>query len=522
MFAGLRKKWRDQIGQTKTILGEKVREALASVVPITLIVLILCFTAAPVPTDVLLAFLVGAVLLIVGMGLFTLGADTAMLPIGERVGAQMTKSRKLWVVVCVSLLIGIIVTISEPDLQVLAGQVPGIPNAVLIGAVAVGVGIFLVIALLRILFQIPLNGLLIASYIVIFTLAAFAPKDFLAVAFDSGGVTTGPMTVPFIMAIGVGLSATRNDKNGSSDSFGLISFCSVGPVLMVLLLGIFYHPTGAAYNETTIPDVITMQDVIREFVHMIPDYAKEVLLSILPVIFVFLIFQLISRRYHKPQVIKMIIGLLYTIIGLILFLTGVNVGFAPVGSLLGSSLAGQPWKWILIPIGALIGYYIVKAEPAVQVLNRQVEDVTNGSISRDTMNLSLSIGVSASVALALLRVLTGLNIYWLLIPGYLIALILTRFVPKVFVGIAFDSGGVASGPMTSTFLLPLAMGACTAIGGNVVTDAFGVVAMVAMAPLIAVQVMGVSYNMKLKKASTPAAAIIGIDDNEILDFEEDF
>ena len=335
-------------------------------------------------------------------------------------------------------------------------------------------------------------------------------------------MTTGPMTVPFIMAIGVGLSATRNDKNGSSDSFGLISFCSVGPVLMVLLLGIFYHPTGAAYNETTIPDVITMQDVIREFVHMIPDYAKEVLLSILPVIFVFLIFQLISRRYHKPQVIKMIIGFLYTIIGLILFLTGVNVGFAPVGSLLGSSLAGQPWKWILIPIGALIGYYIVKAEPAVQVLNRQVEDVTNGSISRDTMNLSLSIGVSASVALALLRVLTGLNIYWLLIPGYLIALILTRFVPKVFVGIAFDSGGVASGPMTSTFLLPLAMGACTAIGGKVVTDAFGVVAMVAMAPLIAVQVMGVSYNMKLKKASTPAAAIIGIDDNEILDFEEDF
>lgn len=350
-----------------------------------------------------------------------------------------------------------------------------------------------------------------------------APADFIAVAFDSGGVTTGPMTVPFIMAIGVGLSATRNDKNGSSDSFGLISFCSVGPVLMVLLLGIFYHPTGAAYNETTIPDVITMQDVIREFVHMIPDYAKEVLLSILPVIFVFLIFQLISRRYHKPQVIKMIIGLLYTIIGLILFLTGVNVGFAPVGSLLGSSLARPAVERDFNPDRCLDRLLYRKSRacgPGIKSV--RFEDVTNGSISRDTMNLSLSIGVSASVALALLRVLTGLNIYWLLIPGYLIALILTRFVPKVFVGIAFDSGGVASGPMTSTFLLPLAMGACTAIGGNVVTDAFGVVAMVAMAPLIAVQVMGVSYNMKLKKASTPAAAIIGIDDNEILDFEEDF
>ena len=501
-------------------LKEKFDESVNAVLPITVIVLLLSIFVVPMETGTIALFLVGAFMLIIGMAFFQLGAETAMTPLGEGVGSSIMKSRKLPVLIGVCFLMGIIITLAEPDLQVLANQVPSIPNNTLIFTVALGVGVFLVIAVLRILFRISLPVLLCIFYIALFFLSFAAPADFIAVAFDSGGVTTGPMTVPFIMAIGVGLSATRNDKNGSSDSFGLISFCSVGPVLMVLLLGIFYHPTGAAYNETTIPDVITMQDVIREFVHMIPDYAKEVLLSILPVIFVFLIFQLISRRYHKPQVIKMIIGFLYTIIGLILFLTGVNVGFAPVGSLLGSSLAGQPWKWILIPIGALIGYYIVKAEPAVQVLNRQVEDVTNGSISRDTMNLSLSIGVSASVALALLRVLTGLNIYWLLIPGYLIALILTRFVPKVFVGIAFDSGGVASGPMTSTFLLPLAMGACTAIGGNVVTDAFGVVAMVAMAPLIAVQVMGVSYNMKLKKASTPAAAIIGIDDNEILDFEE--
>ena len=269
LFAGLRKKWRDQIGQTKTILGEKVREALASVVPITLIVLILCFTAAPVPTDVLLAFLVGAVLLIVGMGLFTLGADTAMLPIGERVGAQMTKSRKLWVVVCVSLLIGIIVTISEPDLQVLAGQVPGIPNAVLIGAVAVGVGIFLVVALLRILFQIPLNGLLIASYMVIFTLAAFAPKDFLAVAFDSG-----PMTVPFIMALGLGVSSTRSDGKAGEDSFGLVALCSVGPVLAVLTLALAY-PAAGSYVPSVVPEAGDSRELWRLFAQGLPVYAKE-------------------------------------------------------------------------------------------------------------------------------------------------------------------------------------------------------------------------------------------------------
>ena len=356
-------------------LKEKFDESVNAVLPITVIVLLLSIFVVPMETGTIALFLVGAFMLIIGMAFFQLGAETAMTPLGERVGSSIMKTRKLPVLIGVCFLMGIIITLAEPDLQVLANQVPSIPNNTLIFTVALGVGVFLVIAVLRILFRISLPVLLCIFYIALF---------------DSGGVTTGPMTVPFIMAIGVGLSATRNDKNGSSDSFGLISFCSVGPVLMVLLLGIFYHPTGAAYNETTIPDVITMQDVIREFVHMIPDYAKEVLLSILPVIFVFLIFQLISRRYHKPQVIKMIIGLLYTIIGLILFLTGVNVGFAPVGSLLGSSLAGQPWKWILIPIGALIGYYIVKAEPAVQVLNRQVEDVTNGSISRDTMNLSLS------------------------------------------------------------------------------------------------------------------------------------
>lgn len=459
-------------------------------------------------------------MLIIGMAFFQLGAEMAMTPLGEGVGSQIMKTKNLFILVLVCFVMGIIITIAEPDLQVLANQVPSIPNNVLIWTVAVGVGIFLVIAVLRILFKISLPVLLCILYAVLFLLSFAAPADFISVAFDSGGVTTGPMTVPFIMAIGVGLSSHRSDKNGSSDSFGLIAFCSIGPIIMVLLLGIFYHPSDAAYNATLIPDVVTMQDVMREFVHMLPDYGKEVAFSISPVLAVFILFQLFSRLYHRKHMIKMSFGFLYTIIGLILFLTGVNVGFAPVGSLLGSSLAAESWRWLLVPIGALIGYYIVKAEPAVQVLNKQVADVTNGSISREAMNLCLSIGVSVSVALAMIRVLTGISIYWLLIPGYVIALVLTRFVPKVFVGIAFDSGGVASGPMTSTFLLPLAMGACTAVGGNVVTDAFGVVAMVAMAPLIAIQIMGVLYNMKLKSSTHAPVVISDIDDDEILDFEE--
>lgn len=501
-------------------LKEKIDESVNAVLPITVIVLLLSIFVVPMETGTIALFLVGALMLVVGMAFFQLGAEMSMTPLGEGVGSQIMKTKKLYILIAVCFVMGIIITIAEPDLQVLANQVPSIPNEVLIWTVAVGVGLFLVVAVLRILFRLSLPLLLCILYGLLFLLSFAAPADFIAVAFDSGGVTTGPMTVPFIMAIGIGLSATRSDKNGSSDSFGLISFCSVGPIVMVLLLGIFFHPTDAAYRPTPIPDVITMQDVTREFVHMIPDYCTEVLSSILPVLCVFFLFQLISRRYHRSQAIKMMVGFLYTIIGLVLFLTGVNVGFAPVGSLLGSNLAGQAWKWLLVPIGALIGYYIVKAEPAVQVLNKQVEDVTNGSISRNSMNLSLSVGVSVSVALALVRVLTGISIYWLLIPGYLIAMVMTKFVPKVFVGIAFDSGGVASGPMTSTFLLPLAMGACTAVGGNVVTDAFGVVAMVAMAPLIAIQIMGIRYNMKLKKAVCAPSVLLDIDDNEILEFEE--
>ena len=518
MLGRLRTNWQSRIGQTKTVLGEKVREALSSVLPITLIVLFLCFTAAPVPADVLLAFLVGAVLLIVGMGLFTLGADTAMLPIGERVGAQMTKSRKLWVVVSVSLLIGIIVTISEPDLQVLAGQVPGIPNAVLIGAVAVGVGLFLVVALLRILFQIPLNGLLIASYLVIFALAALAPKDFLAVAFDSGGVTTGPMTVPFIMALGMGVSSTRSDGKAGEDSFGLVALCSVGPILAVLVLALVYQAAGA-YVPDLVPEAGDSRELWQLFAQGFPVYAREMGAALAPIAAFFAVFQVVSLRMPRKNVLKIVVGLLYTYIGLVLFMTGVNVGFLPAGTYLGRQIAALDQNWVLIPIGMLMGWFIVQAEPAVHVLNRQVEELTSGAIPGRAMSTSLSIGVAVSIGLAMLRVLTGVSIFVLLVPGYLCAIGLSFVVPKIFTAIAFDSGGVASGPMTATFLLPFAMGACETLGGNVVTDAFGVVAMVAMTPLITIQLLGLAYKWKLRKTAAPDAAAPDIPaaDDEIID-----
>ena len=513
MPVNLCKRWKEKLGRTKMVLGEKVREALASVLPITIIVLILCFTVAPVPTDILLAFLVGAVLLIVGMGFFTLGADTAMTPIGERVGAAITKSRKLWIVVVIGFLIGVIVTVSEPDLQVLANQVPGVPNAALVGAVAVGVGLFLVIAMLRILFRIPLNQMLIVFYVLVFVLSIFIPEDFLAVAFDSGGVTTGPMTVPFIMALGLGVSSIRSDENAAQDSFGLVALCSVGPILAVMVLALLY-PAAGTYVPVELPSAENSKVLWNMFQSGLPTYIHEVAVCLAPIAIFFAVFQVVSLKLKKKKVLKIVIGILYTYVGLVLFLTGVNVGFLPAGNYLGSQIAALPYNWILIPIGMLMGWFIVQAEPAVHVLNHQVEEITSGAIPGKAMSTSLSIGVAVSIGLAMVRVLTGISIFWFLIPGYFAAIIMSYYVPKMFTAIAFDSGGVASGPMTATFLLPFAQGACNALGGNVVTDAFGVVAMVAMTPLLTIQMLGLVYQRKLKAAGTEAPVAM---DDEIID-----
>lgn len=501
-------------------LKEKTMESLSAVLPISAIVLIISLILVPMELGSVSLFTVGAVMLIIGMGFFQLGAEIAMTPIGEGIGVQISKTRKIVLVILIGFIMGAIITISEPDLAVLAEQVPSVPNLVLILTVAVGVGIFLAVAILRIRFQIDLSKLLIVLYALLIVGSFFVPKDFLAVAFDSGGVTTGPMTVPFIMALGVGLASIRSDKNAASDSFGLVALSSVGPILAVLILGLFFKPTEAHYSGIMIENVATTQDVAKVFLLGIPKYAEEVLISLIPIVAVFILFQLLTKRYQKRQVKRIAVGLIYTYIGLVLFLCGVNLGFAPVGSFLGEELASLDYNWILIPIGMLIGYFIVKAEPAIQVLNHQVENVTDGAISVKAMNRAMSLGVAISVGLAMLRVLVGIPIEWIIIPGYIIALVMSRFVPKMFVGIAFDSGGVASGPMTSTFLLPLSIGTCTALGGNLMTDAFGVVALVALTPLIAIQTMGIVYQVKTRRSGTRVTAIPENSD-EIIDLEEE-
>ena len=477
-------------------MKSKLHEALAAVTPILIIVLALSLTIAPVSPSIILSFLFGSVMVMVGMMFFTLGAEVSMVPMGEKVGSKMTKTKNVFVICTLSLILGIIITISEPDLQVLAGLVPSIPNQTLIIAVAVGVGVFLVVSVLRVLIGIPLSRLLVVLYIGVFVLIFFVPADFRAISFDSGGVTTGPMTVPFIMALGVGISSIRSDRNASDDSFGLVALCSVGPILAVLVLGMIFRPGESDYSILKELDINNTVELRKMFTSSLPHYLKEIAVSLLPIVIFFGLFQIFSLHLSKKNLKKIIIGLVYTYIGLVLFLAGANVGFMPAGTYIGSVLASSAFRFVLIPIGALIGYFIVKAEPAVYVLNHQVEEITEGAISAKAMGISLSVGVAVSVALAMTRVLLEIPILYFLIPGYGIALGLSFVVPKIFTAIAFDSGGVASGPMTATFLLPLAQGACVAVGGNLASDAFGVVAMVAMTPLITIQVLGLVTMLK--------------------------
>ncbi len=496
-------------------LSKKLKESVLSVLPITVLVIIVALSIGGVDGGIIGLFAVGAVLLILGMGLFTLGADVAMMPMGSAVGSTLSKSKKIWLIVLVCFVMGMLITIAEPDLQVLAGQLKsgeGV-NTTLIIAVAVGVGAFLVLAALRTLFRIRLRYLLTGFYLLLFVLAAFVPDDFLAIAFDSGGVTTGPVTVPFLMSLGLGLAAVRGGQSSEEDSFGMVALCSIGPVLAVLILGL----TGTADVSASVEEVPVINsfgDIMRVIGSGLPYYFREVAIALLPIVAVFLVFQFVAIRLPKERLIRILIGIVYTYFGLTIFLTGVNVGFMPLGKLLGETLGGRSYSWILIPLSAVMGALVVFAEPAVHVLNKQVEEITGGAISSRVMMTFLAVGIAAALALAMTRVLTGLSIWWILIPGYAISLLLTFFVPGIFTGIAFDSGGVASGPMTATFILPFAIGVCTAVGGNLFTDAFGLVAFVALAPLITIQILGLIYKIKTRRHAKPATA----GDEEVVDF----
>lgn len=504
----------------------KIKEALVSVLPVTLIVIILNFTPlVNFTSKEIIVFSISAVLLIIGIGLFNLGADLAMTPMGEHVGAGLTKSKSLNVLLLVCFALGVLITIAEPDLTVLASQVEDFFNinpTLLIVFVGLGVGLFLVIAVLKIVFKRQLASLLMFFYMLLFALTAFLTlnnnEGFLPLAFDSGGVTTGPITVPFIMALGVGIASSIGGKHANENSFGLIALCSVGPILAVTILGLF----GSNGDTTNIGSYAIADNVFLEFMTTLLKVTKEVTIALGLVVAFFFVINFIFLKLPRKKIIQILFGVLFTYLGLIIFLTSVNVGFMPIGYKMGIELASNNHQTILAIIGFIIGLVVVLAEPAVHVLTRQVEKITDGNVSKKSMLLALSIGVGISICLSMIRIIFDFSILYYLVPGYFISLGLSFFVPRMYSAIAFDSGGVASGPLTSTFILPFAIGACMALypdGSKVLDDAFGIVAMVAMTPLITIQLLGFrSIVAKQMREKITMKRILSEDDDQIIEF----
>ena len=504
-------------------LKDKIMEALVSALPITVIVYLMSLTPMFDFSRVeLITFTIGAVLLVLGIGLFSLGADLAMTPMGAHVGSGLSKQRKLGLLLAVCFVLGMLITIAEPDLQVLANQVSAVMNGtVLIYAVGIGVGAFLVVAILRIVFRRSLSNILMLFYMLMFALALMLcvndNMDLLPMSFDSGGVTTGPITVPFIMALGVGISSVLGDPRSKDNSFGLVSLCSVGPIVAVLMLGMF------SSSELTyeVPDYTVSNDILGSFLHTAEHTCKEVAIALGLIVAFFLICQMVFLKLSLRRLQKIAVGVALTYVGLVIFLTGVNVGFMPIGYKLGYSLASAGSSGFLIGFGLVTGVLVVMAEPAIHVLNQQVDEVTGGIISKKSMMVGLCIGVGASIALSMIRIVFDFSLVYYIIPGYFISLALSLFVPPVYTAIAFDSGGVASGPMTSGFILPFAVGACVALQGEaaVLRDAFGVVALVAMTPLITIQLLGFRGIIADKMAERRAMKrILDADDQQIINF----
>ncbi len=487
------------------VLIEKFKEVLSSVLPITIIVLILNFVITPLETPLLLRFILGAFFIVIGLSIFLFGVDIGITPIGNLMGANLTKSNKIWIIAIAGIILGFFISVAEPDLHILADQVDFVTSGLISKAsilvvVSIGIAILLSLGLIRIVYNIPLYKILTVLYLIIFILALFTSREFLAISFDASGATTGALTVPFILALAIGTSALKKDSKASEkDSFGLVAIASTGAIIAAMLMNIFSEAdeiTGSL--DYILPE---SNSIILPFINEIPKISREIFVALLPMLIIFLIFQKISFKINKKAFRRILKGLVYTFIGLVLFLAGVNAGFMDVGSIIGFKLASFENKSIVIIVGFVLGLVTILAEPAVHVLTHQIEDVTSGYVKKKVVLVALSIGVGFSVALSMLRIIVPeIQLWHYLLPGYIIAITMTYFVPKLFVGIAFDSGGVASGPMTATFILAFAQGAADSIeGANVLVDGFGVIAMVAMTPLIALQILGFIFKIKSVK-----------------------
>jgi len=487
------------------VLQHKLKEVLYAVLPVTILVIILHFTLTPLDPPVLFRFLIGAVFIIIGLSIFLLGVDVGITPIGQLMGSAIAKSNRIWIVVVAGVGLGFFISIAEPDLHILAGQIElvtsgNITKFGIVVVVSIGIAVLLAAGLVRIVYNFPLYRLLTILYLIIFGLALFTSPEFLAISFDSSGATTGALTVPFMLALALGVSSLKKDSKASEkDSFGLVAIVSAGAIISVMIMSIVTRQdkiTGKLETHAASSD-----SVIMPFLQELPTIAGEITIALLPIVLIYIIFNRITFRQSRRIFHRNLMGVILTFIGLVLFLLGVNAGFMDAGAIVGYTLASLDQKAYIILVALVLGLVVILAEPAVYVLTRQIEDVTSGYVSRRAVLISLSLGVGAAVALSIIRILVSeVDLWHYLLPGYVISIGLMYIVPKLFVGIAFDAGGVASGPMTATFILAFAQGAAEAIdGADVLVDGFGIIAMVAMTPIIALQIMGFIFKLKSAK-----------------------
>ncbi len=477
----------------KNKIKENLIDSYKSVIPITIIILFLSFLLK-VSNDLIISFFVSSILLILGITFFTTGADISIVEIGKSMGNFLVKKGKFILTLLVTLILGIVITLSEPDLMVLASELPSIPNDLMITLVSLGIGIFLMLGVYRIIKRKSYRKMMSISLFIIFVLLYFTNSNFVSVSFDAAGVTTGPLTVPVIVAFGYGIAKMRNDKDSNVDVFGLGGLASMGPVIVLLILGLFYKTDN--FFDTT--SFVSNLGVLDKILTSLLSSFKEIIVSLLPIVILFIISTIFGNKIKKEKVIKISLGLILTILGLTLFLTGAKSGFIEMGYLLGIKIISSDYKDFLIPLGLILGFIIITAEPAIKVLTKQISDLTEGSISRKMINLSLSIGVSLAVALSISRVIYNIPMIYIIIPGYFIAAMLMYFTPKMFINIAFDSGGAACGALTTSFLLPFCIGICTYLERNVLSLAFGVGSLVCLTPIITIELLGIIYDYKLK------------------------
>lgn len=477
-------------------LKQKFFESIISILPVMIVISIVA-TILNFSVATVVSIFISTILLLFGISLFTYGSELSMIEIGKEVGSKLVNTRKPILIILVSFIVGIIITIAEPDLKVLADQMTAINPYIFITFVGIGVGLFLSLATIRILYQIDLKLILILSYGLIILFMFLVDKQLIPISFDAGGVTTGPMSVPFILAMGLGFSKARSRKESKNDSFGLVALCSIGPILTVLVLSLFMkNNMNYTYIENIGIETTNISELLNSYIVQIIPILKDVFLSLLPILLLFIIFNIITKSIQKQKLKRVIFGIVLSYIGLVLFFIGVTCGYTKVAYLIGINLFEK--QELLIILGIVIGFIIVKAEPAVAVLTDQIEKISLGSISKKVMNNSIAVGVSLAITLSILRVLIGLDIMPFLLIGYLLSLFLMFITPKLFTMLAFDAGGAVTGPMTTSFLLPMIIGICYIKGGNVLTDAFGVVALVALSPLLTIQLLGVIYKVKTK------------------------